>query len=242
MPPTSPSFTPVADPDSVDAAINTRFSARAFLPAPVPRPLLQELLTLAARAPSGSNAQPWKVYVLQGASRQSLVDKAQAAHQALADHPELETKYRPDYDYNPRHWVEPYLGRRRQNGWGLYGLLGIGKGEHARMHAQQQRNFCFFDAPVGLFFTIDRVLGEGRLLDMGMFLQTLMLAARARGLHTCPQAAWNDFAGLVLPHIGASAEEILVCGMALGWADDSAPVNRLHTPREPLASFAHWLD
>lgn len=234
--------TPIADPASVQTAINSRFSVRAFLPKPVPRELLQTLLTLAARAPSGSNAQPWKVYVLQGASRDALVEKACAAHQTLADHPELDTKFRPDYDYNPRHWVEPYLGRRRENGWALYHLLGIQRGERERIHAQQQRNFRFFDAPVGIFFTLDRVLGEGRLIDVGMFAQTLMLAARAYGLHTCAQASWNDFASLVLEHIGASAEEILVCGMALGWADEAAQVNQFHTPREGVESFTHWLD
>jgi len=156
--------------------------------------------------------------------------------------PELETKFRADYDYYPRHWVDPYLARRRQNGWSLYGLLGIEKGDKDKMHAQHQRNFRFFDAPVGLMFTLDRVMGQGSLVDYGMFLQNIMLAARARGLHTCPQAAWNDYASIVLPHIGATAEEMLVCGMSLGWADEAALVNTFHTPREEVDSFTHWVE
>lgn len=116
----------VADPASVDAAIENRFSARAFLPTPVPRETLEDILRVARRAPSGTNAQPWKVYVLQGAKKDELVQKVCAAHDELRQHPELETKYRADYDYYPRHWVDPYLARRRQNGWSLYGLLGIG--------------------------------------------------------------------------------------------------------------------
>ena len=232
----------VADPASVDAAIENRFSARAFLPTPVPRETLEDILRVARRAPSGTNAQPWKVYVLQGAKKDELVQKVCAAHDELRQHPELETKYRADYDYYPRHWVDPYLARRRQNGWSLYGLLGIGKGDKDKMHAQHQRNFRFFDAPVGLMFTLDRVMGQGSLVDYGMFLQNIMLAARARGLHTCPQAAWNNFGSIILPLIGASAEEMLVCGMSLGYADESAPVNSFFTPREPVQTFTHWVE
>ena len=180
--------------------------------------------------------------MLQGAKKDELVQKVCAAHDELRQHPELETKFREDYDYYPRHWVEPYLGRRRQNGWSLYGLLGIGKGDKDAMHAQHQRNFRFFDAPVGLMFTLDRVMGQGSLVDYGMFLQNIMLAARARGLHTCPQAAWNNFGSIILPLIGASAEEMLVCGMSLGYADESAPVNSFFTPREPVQTFTHWVE
>ena len=232
----------INDPASVDAAIENRFSARAFLPTPVPRQVLESILHVASRAPSGTNAQPWKVYVLQGAKKDELVQKVCAAHDELRQHPELETKYRADYDYYPRHWVDPYLARRRQNGWSLYGLLGIGKGDKDKMHAQHQRNFRFFDAPVGLIFTLDRVMGRGSLVDYGMFLQNIMLAARARGLHTCPQAAWNNFGSIILPLIGASAEEMLVCGMSLGYADESAPVNSFFTPREPVQTFTHWVE
>ena len=232
----------VADPASVDAAIENRFSARAFLPTPVPRETLEDILRVARRAPSGTNAQPWKVYVLQGAKKDELVQKVCAAHDELRQHPELETKYRADYDYYPRHWVDPYLARRRQNGWSLYGLLGIAKRDKDAMHAQHQRNFRFFDAPVGLMFTVDKVMGRGSLVDYGMFLENLMVAARGHGLHTCPQAAWNGFAKIILPHIGAGDNEMLVCGMTLGYADPSALVNSFHTPREPVQSFTTWLD
>jgi nitroreductase len=109
------------------------------------------------------------------------------------------------------------------------------------MHEQQQRNFRFFDAPVGLMFTVDKVMGRGSLVDYGMFMQNIMVAARARGLHTCPQAAWNGFAKIVLPHIGAGPDEMLVCGMSLGYADETDKVNTLHTPRQTVAEFTTWL-
>jgi len=124
----------------------------------------------------------------------------------------------------------------------LYGLLGIGKGDRAKTHAQHQRNFKFFDAPVGLMFTVDAIMGRGSLVDYGMFLQNIMVAARARGLHTCPQAAWNDFHTIILPMVGAGENERMVCGMSLGWADESDKVNTLHTPRVPVAEFTHWID
>lgn len=235
--------TVVADPASVDAAIASRFSCRAFLrEREVPRATIEQILDVAARAPSGTNTQPWRVYVLQGESRDTLVDKVCAAHDAIYADPALAAEYSEEYDYYPTKWVSPYIDRRRENGWGLYGLLGIAKGEKDKMHAQNQRNFRFFDAPVGLMFTMDRVLGRGSLMDYGMFLQNVMVAARARGLHTCPQAAWNNFARIILPHVGAGADEMLVCGMSLGWADPDAPVNRFHTPREPASGFTRWLD
>lgn len=227
---------------AVDHAITSRMSVRAFSPQVVPRPVLTQLLALASRAPSGTNTQPWTVYVLQGASRDSLVAKVCAAHDALRANPELAAEYREEYDYYPETWVSPYLDRRRENGWGLYGLLGIGKGDKDKMHCQHQRNFRFFDAPVGLMFTMDRAMGRGSLLDYGMFLQSLMIAARAHGLHTCPQAAWNSFATIIKPHIGAGANEFLVCGMALGYADLSDLVNTFHTPRLVVNEFTTWLD
>ena len=227
---------------TVAQAITSRMSVRAFTPQPVPREVISELLQTASRAPSGTNTQPWKVYVLQGASQAALVDEVCAAHDAIRAQPELAADYREAYDYYPEQWVSPYIDRRRENGWGLYGLLGIGKGDKDKMHAQHQRNFRFFDAPVGLMFTIDKVMGRGSLVDYGMFMQNLMVAARGRGLHTCPQAAWNGFAKIILPHIGAGADEMLVCGMALGYADESELVNTFHTPRVPVEEFTHWLD
>ena len=234
--------TVVSDPDSVDAAISSRFSARAFLPTPVAREAIEEILAVASRAPSGTNTQPWKVYVLQGASLTRLSDQVCAAHDALYANPELASEYREEYDYYPRKWVSPYIDRRRENGWSLYGLLGITKGDKDKMHAQHQRNYRFFDAPLGFMFTIDRVLERGSLVDYGMFLQNVMVAARAHGLHTCPQAAWNGYAKIILPHIKAGQDEMLVCGMSMGYADETALVNSFRTPREPAASFTHWVD
>jgi len=229
------------DAAAVDAAITSRMSARAFTPQPVPRELLEHLMEVASRAPSGTNTQPWKVYVLQGASRDALVAKVCAAHDAMRADPTLASQYVDSYDYYPEKWVSPYIDRRRENGWSLYGLLGIGKADKDKMHLQHQRNYRFFDAPVGLMFTVDRVMGRGSLVDYGMFLQSLMVAARAHGLHTCPQAAWNTFASIVMPHIGADDNEMLVCGMSLGYADEAALVNTFHTPRVAVSDFTRWL-
>jgi nitroreductase len=232
----------LTDLHPVDAAITSRMSVRAFTAQPVEKKVLTHLLEVASRSPSGTNTQPWKVYVLQGASRDGLVAKVCAAHDAVRADPALGAQYVEAYDYYPEKWVSPYIDRRRENGWGLYGLLGIGKGDKEQMHAQHQRNYRFFDAPVGLMFTIDRVLGRGSLVDYGMFMQNIMVAARGHGLSTCPQAAWNGFAKIILPHLGAGPDEMLVCGMALGFADEAAPVNRFHTPRVAVHDFTTWLD
>ena len=226
----------------VDHAIKSRQSIREFLPKEVPHALIAHLLEVASRAPSGTNTQPWKVYVLQGASRNTLVDKVCAAHDALRADPSLAAQYKEEYDYYPAKWVSPYIDRRRENGWSLYGLLGIVKGDKDKMHEQHQRNYELFDAPVGLMFTIDRVMGQGSLVDYGMFLQSIMVAARGHGLHTCPQAAWNGFSSIILPHIGAGPDEMLVCGMALGYADESVLVNTFRTPRVPASEFTTWLE
>ena len=232
----------VADPASVDAAIENRYSVRAFLPQPVPREVLTDILRVASRAPSGTNAQPWQVYVLQGAKRDELVRRVSDAHDEIRDHPERADKYREAYDYYPREWVEPFLSRRRHNGWTLYGLLGIQKGDKERMYAQHHQNYSLFGAPVALMFTLKRVMGQGSLVDYGMFLQNIMVAARARGLHTCAQGAWNPYSSIVLPLIGAGGDEMLVCGMALGYADPEALINTYETPREPVDGFTRWLE
>ncbi|WP_395668499.1 nitroreductase [Rhodoferax sp.] len=226
----------------VDTAIESRMSTRAFKAQPVERAVLEQILSVASRAPSGTNCQPWRVYVLTGASRDRLVEQVCAAHDAMRDDPAIAAQYVEEYDYYPQKWVSPYIDRRRENGWGLYGLLGIGKTDKDKMHAQQQRNFRFFDAPVGLMFTVDRVMGRGSLVDYGAFLQSIMVAARGHGLHTCPQAAWNGFSKIILPHIGAQPHEMLVCGMSLGYADTDALVNTFRTPRVPVKDFTTWLD
>ena len=227
---------------TVDEAITSRMSVRAFTPQPVPREALESILDVASRAPSGTNTQPWKVYVLQGGTRDRVVQEVCAAVDAVRNDPALAERYQEVFAYYPRQWTSPYIERRRENGWGLYGVLGIAKGDKERMFAQHRRNFQFFDAPVGLISTVDRVLERGSLLDYGMFLQNIMVAARARGLHTCPQAAWNPYASIVLPLVGAGEHEVVVCGMALGYADVGDPVNTFHTPRVPVQNFTTWLD
>jgi nitroreductase len=223
---------------AVDAAITSRRSVRAFLPTPVPRQTIEDILRVAVRAPSGTNTQPWKVYVLTGDAKQHLSEKIMAAY----DDPTERARHTEEYAYYPTEWVPPYIDRRRKIGWDLYGLLGIGKTDKARMHAQHGRNYAFFDAPVGLMFTIDRVMRQGSWLDYGMFLQNVMVAARARGLDTCPQAAFMQFHRIIMEHVGAPAQEMLVCGMSLGHADADAVENRLTTEREPVSGFARFIE
>ena len=222
----------------VDAAITSRRSLRAFLPTPVPRETVEQILAVASRAPSGTNTQPWRVYVLTGAAKTELSRKIRAAY----DDPAERAVHTEEYAYYPTEWKSPYIDRRRKVGWDLYGLLGIGKTDKARMHAQHGRNYGFFDAPVGLIFTIDRILRQGSWLDYGMFLQSVMVAARGRGLHTCPQAAFMQFHRIITAHVGAPSDEQVVCGMALGYADPDAIENTLVTEREPVAGFARFLD
>ncbi len=226
---------------TVAEAISSRMSVRAFTKQPVAHETLESILNLAARAPSGTNTQPWKVYVLEGKGLQDLCGKVCGAFESMAANPELAKEYQPSYDYYPTKWFSPYIDRRRENGWGLYALLGITKGDKDKMHVQHRKNFEAFGAPVCLFFTIDKELGKGSMLDYGMFLQNIMVAARAEGLDTCPQAAWNDYAKIILPSIGAKENEMLVCGMALGYADKNDVVNTFHTPRAKLDEFVTWL-
>ena len=223
---------------AVDAAITGRRSIRAFLPTPVPRAVVESILAVAARAPSGTNTQPWQVHVLSGAAKLRL---SRAIH-AVDDDPVARAQHHEEYAYYPTTWRSPYLERRRKVGWDLYGLLGIAKGDKARMHAQHARNYDFFDAPVGLIFTIDRVLQQGSWLDYGMFLQNVMVAAAARGLATCPQAAFTPYHAIVERELALPAEQMVVCGMALGHADPTAIENTLVTERAPVADFARFVD
>lgn len=221
---------------AVDAAITTRHSMRAFLPTAVPRALIEDILRVAARAPSGTNTQPWQVHVLTGAAKTRLSERLQAVY----DDPEELATHSEEYAYYPREWVSPYIDRRRKVGWDLYGLLGIAKTDKSRMHDQHGRNYGFFDAPVGLMFTIDRVMRQGSWLDYGMFLQNVMVAARARGLHTCPQAAFTQFHRLIAEELALGPQQMLVCGMALGYADPAAVENSLVTERDPVAQFTRF--
>lgn len=222
----------VAPASSAEEAITSRRSIRKFLPDPVPRETVERLLDIAARAPSGSNIQPWKVRALSGAALKRLVDAALHAHDTEAD------RHHYSYKYYPGEIPEPYISRRRAVGWGLYNLLGIERGEKEKMKAQHARNYLFFDAPVGLIFTIDTCLEQGSWLDYGMFLENIMVAARGMGLHTCPQAAWVKFHAVAREVLEIPEEEEIVCGMALGYEDESAIENSLRTEREPASGFA----
>ena len=221
---------------AVDAAITSRRSVRGFLATPVSDTTIREILEVAARAPSGTNTQPWKVHVLTGAARERLSDAILAAYNDPAER----AQHSEEYDYYPREWVSPYIDRRRKIGWDLYGLLEIGKTDKDKMHAQHGRNYVFFDAPVGFIFTIDRIMAQGSWLDYGMFLENIMVAARGRGLDTCPQAAFTQFHRVIKRELQLSDDEMVVCGMALGVADDDAVANRLTTARAAVDEFTRF--
>ncbi|UOO91063.1 nitroreductase [Vitreoscilla massiliensis] len=230
------------DYQTVYQAITGRHSVRAFTSQTVDKALILELLNVAARAPSGTNCQPWQVYVATGAARDRIVTEVCALHDAARSDKAVAEQYTESYQYYPEQWISPYIDRRRENGWGLYGLLGIEKGEKDKMHEQHQRNFKLFDAPVALFFTVNKAMGIGSKMDIAMMMQNLMVAAQARGLATCPQAAWNHYHKVILPIVGASEDEELVCGMALGYADETEIVNKFITPRVKAEDFTHFVE
>ncbi len=217
-------------------AIVGRQSIRAFQrDKPVPPDVIKKILEIAGRAPSGSNIQPWYVYVVSGPVRDQITQACMKEHDSGR-------VAKREYNYYPVSWREPYIGRRRETGWGLYGLLGIEKGDKAGMAAQHGQNYTFFDAPVGLFFTIDRDMELGSWLDLGMFIQSVMLAARGEGLETCPQAAFCNYWDVVMPLIGAPDQQMLVCGMSLGYAVEDAKINTFRTTRIPVADFATFVE
>ena len=217
----------------VDHAITSRRSIRRFLPTAVPQRTVEELLAIASRAPSGTNVQPWKVYALAGHAKDALCAATLDKHNGTG----MDGR---EFDYYPTQWSDPWLSRRRKIGLDLYGLLGIGKDDKARMKEQAGRNYLFFDAPVGFIFTMDRQLGRGMFIDYGMFLGNLMTAARARGLDTCAQAAFADYHQTIRQALGIPENELVVCGMSLGYADNAAPENKLVTERAPVEEFTSF--
>jgi nitroreductase len=220
---------------SVEEAMLSRRSLRAFRSDPVPRETVERILALASRAPSGTNIQPWHVTVVAGEARARLTQAMYAEFMERG-----EEAWKREFDYYPSKWREPYLSRRRKIGWDLYGLLGIGKGERERTHRQHARNYLFFDAPIGLVITLERELPVGAWLDTGMFLQNVMLAARAFGLDTCPQAAIASAHPVLRRELAIPEEQVVVCGMSLGYARADAIENTLVTVREPVARFARF--
>jgi nitroreductase len=227
-----------SDQLAVDNAITSRRSIRAYLPTPVPRADIEQLLQVAARAPSGTNTQPWKVYVLTGERKRALSAAILAAH----NDPEQARLHTEEYAYYPREWVSPFIDRRRKVGWDLYALLGLTRENKAGMAAQHGRNYDFFGAPVGLIFTIDRVMEQGSWLDYGMFLQSIMVAARGRGLDTCPQAAFTQYHKIIEEMLSIPDNETVVCGMAMGYADMDKVENSLVTERMAVSEFVKFLD
>lgn len=218
---------------AVDWALVSRRATRAFLPTPVPRAEVEAILDVARYSASGVNTQPWHVHVLTGDAKQRLSEAVVRVY----DDPSLAAQLDEPYDYYPGEWVSPYLERRRKVGWDLYGLLGIKKTDKERMHAQHGRNYRFFGAPVGLMFTVDKGMGRGSLIDYGMFLQSIMVAARARGLDTCPQAAFTAFHRVIARELAIPDHQMFVCGMSLGYTDPSRIENSLVTEREPVGRF-----
>jgi len=216
----------------VDDAITSRRSIRAFLDTAVPRRAVEHILEVAARAPSGTNMQPWNVYVVAGDAKDRLSAEILDAYWNGAEGHKRVWKYYPD------EFFEPFKTRRRTVGWALYGALGIERGETGKMKAQRARNYAFFDAPVGMIFTIDERLEIGSWLDYGMFMENVMVAARGQGLHTCSQAAFGDYHKIIRRHLGIPENQIVICGMSLGYADVNDPANSFATERAPVEEFA----
>jgi nitroreductase len=221
---------------TVEDALCAQRSCRAFLPTPVARADIEQLLVLASRSASNSNTQPCHVHVLTGAAKQALSADLLCAFDAGR----IEVE---EYDYQPRpdQWPEPFRSRRRKFGEGLYGdTLGIAKDDSAGRRRQHRRNYEFYGAPVEIILTVSTAPLQGALVDAGMFLQALMLAARGIGLDTCPQASLINFPSVVRRHVTIPDDHVIVCGVALGYADENDRVNTRHTVREPVESFAKF--
>lgn len=217
---------------SATEAVTSRRSIRAFTDQPVAEEDLKTILTDAARAPSGTNIQPWHITVLQGAALTDLIDAVQGAFD--------EGDSVSDENYYPTEFVEPYLARRRKIGWDMYGLLGIEKGEYDKMAAQARKNYEFFGAPVGMIFTLHNTMRSGGWMDLGLYLGNVMTLAREHGLSTCPQAAWQEFAHIVHKHLGLPDDHDVVVGLALGYEDTEATVNALRTERADLSDYVDF--
>ncbi|WP_459572036.1 nitroreductase [Cupriavidus sp. 8B] len=223
-----------ASPVSVCEVIKSRVAVRRFLPRGVPEAVVREILHTASYAPSGANLQPWRVYVVAGAAKDAL---AEQLHAAFHDRAEAHSE---EYRYYPDPGLEPYASRKRAFGRLFYGALGIRQEDAEARVRQTVRNYRFFDAPVGLVFTIDRRLEQGSWLDYGMFLQSIMLAARAAGLDTCPQVSFAKFHVVLRKCMGIPENELVLCGMSLGYADPESPELSTRQPRIPVDAFASF--
>jgi nitroreductase len=213
-------------------AVESRFSCRAFLDTPVDEAVVRDILTRASRAPSGGNLQPWHVHVLTG---EPLATLKRAIVPRAVETPRGEGA---EYAIYPPDLNEPYEARRRDVGERLYRAIGVTREDRLGRYRQYARNFAFFDAPVGMFFAIDRQMGPPQWSDLGMYIQTVMLLARGHGLHTCPQEAWTFWHKSVAEFLHIPPEHILFCGLGLGHADHDAAINRWRSARAPLGEFA----
>ena len=226
--------TDIVPANPTEAAILSRRAVRGFLSAPVSQADIEHLLNVAARAPSGTNMQPWRVIALAG---QPLADFTTGMVAGFKDRAETGGSERP---YYPSPQYEPYLSRRRKLGWDLYGTLGIARGETDKMAAHGARNLEYFGAPVGLVCMIDRKLQVGSWIDYGCFLENIAIAARGRGLDTCHMAIFAEFHTTVRRLLNLPEDDIIVCGVAIGYADPDAPANALVTTRVPAAAFSQF--
>lgn len=212
-----------------------RRSVRAFLKKEVPPEIIVNILDAARFSPSGVNTQPWKVAILGPQHRQKI-------SQMITTAKDNQIPENPDYQYYPQEWVEPFKSRRKACGLALYGALNIQFKETEKRKVQWYRNYHFFDAPLGLIFYIDSHLCKGSWMDIGMFIQNVMLAARFYGLETCPQASLAEYPDIIREHLNISSSYHIVCGMAIGYADWTHPVNQYRTTREEVSTFTVWHD
>ncbi|WP_421863717.1 nitroreductase [Parvibaculum sp.] len=217
---------------NVSEALKTRITCRAFLDKPVPEETVREILELAKYAPSGGNLQPWHAYVVTGKKLEEFLG---IIAEKQKENPFGEGT---EYDIYPKGLKEPYKARRFKCGEDMYASIDVAREDKAGRLAQFSRNFRFFDAPVAMFFAIDRQMGLGQWSDLGMFIQSLMLVAREKGLHTAPQEAWAIWYKTVAEFVSMPEDLMLFCGLGLGYMDESAPINQLRTDRAPLEEFA----
>ncbi|WP_295913232.1 nitroreductase [uncultured Bartonella sp.] len=215
--------------------VKSRKSIRAYLDKDVDRKMVEDILRLSSRAPSGANIQAWQVIVLHNEALKKLGKK-------LFDMSVAGIKEECEYQFYPRSWREPYLARRRKVGWDLYRALGIARSERSKIERQQAKNFMFFGAPVGLIFTMDRDMELGSWLDLGCFIQTIALVARSFGLDSCIQAAFSEYHKTISDELQIPPERQVICGLALGYRDEKAPENNFPTERVPLEDFVRFVD
>lgn len=218
----------------VHEALISRRSVRRFLPDPIPEATIRRILKGASYAPSGHNIQPWQVHVVTGAAKDRVSDAVLARIKETEGQDDANTA---EFEYYPVEWFEPYIGRRRATGFGLYEALGIDRKDYAARTAQMLENFRFFGAPVGLFITFDRRLAEGTFMDIGMFIENILIGARGEGLHTCGQVAWCPFHQVIRKELGLADEQMFVCGISLGREDTTSPANTLRVDKVDIDEF-----